>query len=116
MKLKTLSLIAVLSLAFISCNKEKNDSLNPGTMFEKAAIEIEFDYEKQAGPGSNQWAVWIEDEAGAIVKTLFVTSFTADGGYVPRPACTPIWVGKANPCRYARRNDQCHIGSYPIER
>ena len=43
------------------------------------SLEVSFNYQKQAGPGSNQYAVWIENEKGEVVKTLFVTSFTTKG-------------------------------------
>ena len=66
------------------------------------ALEVSFNYQKQAGPGSNQYAVWIENEKGEVVKTLFVTSYTTKGrvrgneqpmrGYVKRPKCVPTWV------------------------
>lgn len=65
-------------------------------------LEVSFNYLKQAGPGSNQYAVWIENEKGEVVKTLFVTSFTTKGrvrgneqpmrGYLKRPNCVPTWV------------------------
>ena len=76
-------------------------------------LEVSFDYQRQAGPGSNQYAVWIENEEGDVVKTLFVTSYTTKGrarggerlrvgeqssgmqpkrGYIVRPACVPTWV------------------------
>lgn len=68
-------------------------------------LEVSFDYKRQAGPGSNQYAVWIENEKGDVVKTLFVTSYTTKGrtrpgeqpmrGYVKRPACVPVWVKSA---------------------
>ncbi len=68
-------------------------------------LEVSFDYQRQAGPGSNQYAVWIENEKGDVVKTLFVTSYTTKGrtrpgeepmrGYVKRPNCVPTWVKKA---------------------
>ena len=67
-----------------------------------SALEVSFDYQRQAGPGSNQYAVWIENEKGNVVKTLFVTSYTTKGrarggeqpkrGYIVRPACVPTWV------------------------
>ena len=79
---------------------------------EKAAkansLEVSFNYQRQQGPGSNQYAVWIENDKGEVVKTLFVTSFTTKGrvrgneqpmrGYIKRPACVPTWVkaAKAN--------------------
>jgi hypothetical protein len=67
-----------------------------------SALEVSFNYQRQASPGSNQYAVWIENEKGEFVKTLFVTSYTAKGrsrgaepakrGYIVRPACVPVWV------------------------
>lgn len=66
------------------------------------SLEVSFNYQRQAGPGSNQYAIWIEDDKGEVVKTLFVTSFTTKGrvrgneqpmrGYIKRPACVPSWV------------------------
>ncbi|MBO4452160.1 MAG: DUF2271 domain-containing protein [Bacteroidaceae bacterium] len=91
--------IAVMLLAMpaFAQNKSKTQSL-----------EVSFNYQKQAGPGSNQYAVWIENEKGEVVKTLFVTAYTTKGrsrggqpaqrGYIVRPACVPTWVktAKAN--------------------
>ena len=69
-------------------------------------LEVSFNYQRQAGPGSNQYAVWIENEKGEFVKTLFVTSYTTKGrarggeqakrGYIVRPACVPTWVKASN--------------------
>ena len=77
------------------------------------ALEVSFDYQRQAGHGSNQYAVWIENEKGEVVKTLFVTSFTTKGrtrpgeepmrGYVKRPSCVPTWVTTA---KAAAQTDQ----------
>lgn len=65
-------------------------------------LEISFNYNKQSGPGSNQYAVWVENASGEVVKTLFVTEFTSKGrsrdgskparGYTFRPSCVPTWV------------------------
>jgi hypothetical protein len=75
---------------------EDGESAKPKT------VEISFDYVKQSGPGSNQYAVWIENDKKEVVKTLFVTSFTTKGrvregqpirrGYTYRPTCVPTWV------------------------
>jgi len=69
---------------------------------EPGSLELSFQYNKQSGPGSNQYAVWIENADGQVVKTLYVTQFTAKGrsrggskparGYTYRPSCTPTWV------------------------
>ena len=66
------------------------------------SLEVSFNYQKQAGAGSNQYAVWIENEKGEVVKTLFVTAYTTKGrarggqpaqrGYIIRPTCVPTWV------------------------
>ena len=65
-------------------------------------LELSFDYARQAGPGSNQFAVWIENADNEVVKTLYVTEFTAKGrsrdgskpqrGYTYRTSCVPTWV------------------------
>ncbi|MCL2495611.1 MAG: DUF2271 domain-containing protein [Oscillospiraceae bacterium] len=61
----------------------------PGT------LTISFDYEKQSGSASNQFAVWIAGMDGQLVKTLCATKFTAGGGYKNRPDSIATWVGKA---------------------
>ena len=65
-------------------------------------LEVSFDYQRQGGPGSNQYA-----------RTLFVTSYTTKGrtrpgeepmrGYVKRPNCVPTWVKAA---KAAEQTDQ----------
>ena len=86
---------ALLLIPAIAQNKQ-------GKAGKAKSLEVSFDYQKQAGPGSNQYAVWIENEKGDVVKTLFVTSYTTKGrarggepakrGYIVRPACVPTWV------------------------
>ncbi len=58
-------------------------------------VAITFDFTKQSGYASNQFAVWIEDASGKLVKTLFVTQFTANGGYEKRPDAIPVWVERS---------------------
>ena len=87
-----LSRLVVIAVAFLTASC----SSDPGS------LELSFQYNKQPGPGSNQYAVWIENADGQVVKTLYVTEFTAKGrsrdgskparGYTYRPSCTPTWV------------------------
>ncbi|ATW28777.1 hypothetical protein DCMF_20670 [Candidatus Formimonas warabiya] len=60
-------------------------------------VEISFPFARQAGVASNQFAVWIEDKEGTLVKTLFVTDFTAQGGYHSRKEALAAWVQRSNP-------------------
>jgi hypothetical protein len=39
--------------------------------------------------------VWIEDADGNLVKTLYATKFTANGGYKNRPDSILNWVAKS---------------------
>ena len=92
MKKYFLAIIAAMLLAMPAMAQTKKGK----------TLEVSFNYQKQAGPGSNQYAVWIENEKGDVVKTLFVTSYTTKGrarggepakrGYIVRPACVPTWV------------------------
>lgn len=103
---KTLFFVAALFLLLVSMTSPI-DTINIPNPFKPKAITLSFNYLRQDGPGSNQYAVWIENEKGEVVRTLFVTSFTTQGrmrdgealvrGYVKRPACVPTWVEHANP-------------------
>jgi rhodanese-related sulfurtransferase len=59
------------------------------------ALNITFDYARQSGSASNQFAVWIEDMDGKLVKTLYATRYTANGGYKVRPDSISLWVEKS---------------------
>ena len=59
-------------------------------------LEISFRFQR-GGIASSQYAIWIEDETGRLVRTLYATSFTAEGGYEYREDALPIWVSKAKP-------------------
>ena len=59
-------------------------------------IVVTFNYEKQSGSASNQFAVWVEDMAGNYINTLYATKWTADGGHTRRPDSLAMWVEKSN--------------------
>lgn len=60
-------------------------------------LKISIDFNRSSTPASNQYAVWIEDTDGNVVKTLFVTNFTSNGGYAVREDSIPTWVAQAKP-------------------
>jgi len=51
---------------------------------------------RQSGSASNQYAVWIENAEGKLIKTLYATRWTANGGYKTRPDSIPIWVERSS--------------------
>ena len=89
------------------------------------SLEISFNYNKQAGPGSNQYAVWIENAQGEVVKTLFVTEFTSKGrsrdgskparGYTYRPSCVPTWVTHVRADERTDEQMDAFTGATPAE-
>ena len=63
-----------------------------------SAVEVSFDFTRMSTHASNQIAIWIEDESGHIVKTVFVTDFTAGRrGYENREDALVHWVEAADP-------------------
>ena len=54
-------------------------------------IRINFDFTRKPGLASNQFAVWVENEQGVLVKNIFVTKFTAGKGREKRPESLPSW-------------------------
>jgi len=65
----------------------------PGVL--SGELVITFEYVKQSGSASNQHAVWIEDINGNVVRSLFASRWTAEGGYKARPDSIAIWVERA---------------------
>jgi hypothetical protein len=61
----------------------------------KAAAELSFTYTRLSGSASNQFAVWVEDEQGKFIKTLYATKYTAAGGWKRRETSIPVWVKKS---------------------
>lgn len=61
-------------------------------------IEIAFDYTRMSTHASNQIAVWVEDESGQLIKTIYVSDFTAARrGYENREDALNHWVMAADP-------------------
>jgi len=60
-------------------------------------LEITFSYNKQRMIASSQYAFWIEDMDGNYIDTIYVTQWTAKGGFSYRPHSIPLWVSVAEP-------------------
>ena len=90
---------ALLMFVCAGCAKElpspsapPEPTLAPNT---PGSLTITFDFERQSGVASNQYAVWIEDTDGNMVRTLYATNYTASGGYKKRPDSIALWVERA---------------------
>jgi len=59
-------------------------------------VEVSFDFTRQAGFATNQFAVWVENAQGKHIKTLYATRFTATGGWKKRELSLPLWVKQSN--------------------
>ena len=98
--MRTRLLCAILISAGISiqgCNAsyaKEGKSVKEDTTGERLDISFKF---RRGGIASSQYAIWIEDETGRLVRTLYATSFTAKGGYEYRKDAVPVWVSKAKP-------------------
>jgi len=63
-----------------------------------SSFQISLDFNRASTPASNQIAVWVEDEAGNLIRTISVTSFTGiRRGYEWRPMSLNHWLEKAAP-------------------
>lgn len=76
-------------------------------------IFISFKYEKQFRLASNQYAIWIENEKGELIKNIFVTKFTAVDGYSKRKEALPTWVKRSNVKNYSREKIDSISGATP---
>ena len=77
---------------------EQNGRQGSQSQAAKGMVTINFTLSRVSGPGSNQYAVWIEDEAGRYVTTLFVTDYmTRRQGWKVRQQSLMNWVRAVDP-------------------
>lgn len=88
-----IALLAVLLLVFVAACGQSAPVADQSALNGK--MTVSFDYLAQDGYASNQFAVWVENDSGAVVKTLYATHFAAKGGYEKRPDAIPLWVERS---------------------
>jgi len=76
-------------------------------------VEVSFAFNRQSGFSTNQFAIWIEDSKGNLVKTLYATKFTAGGGWSKRPQSIPLWVQKSNLSALSKKDVDALTGATP---
>jgi len=80
---------------------------------ETAEVTISFEYTRQSGPASNQHAVWIEDMDGNLVKSLFASRWTANGGFKTRPDSIALWAQAADLANMSSADVDAVAGATP---
>ena len=113
MKIRIILLAVISAIIAMPATAQRNSK-------KANAVELSFNYQKQSGAGSNQWAVWVENSEGKVVRTLTVTSFTSKGrggrrGYTFRPTCVPTWVKNAGAEQMSDEQIDAVTGATPKE-
>lgn len=75
-------------------------------------LEISFRFQR-GRIASSQYAIWIENEDGKLVRTVYATSFTVKGGYEYRKDALPVWVEKAHPQSMTSKQVDAMTGATP---
>ena len=64
----------------------------------KESVSVTFDTQHQNTLASNQYAIWVENADGNLIRTLYVSDFTGNRrGYERRKDALNHWVTKADP-------------------
>ncbi|MCC8107595.1 MAG: DUF2271 domain-containing protein [Planctomycetes bacterium] len=121
MNIKRLHIIAIavvavtgLSLVQISFSGSKSDQ---PIREDSDRVEITFDFNRKVGMASNQFAVWITDEDGKMVRTIFATDFTAkNNGWKKRKESLPEWVKAADVEKMHQEELAAISGATPVAR
>jgi hypothetical protein len=94
-------------------NEAKLSSTAPVPTNDAEKVEIALVYKKQTGAASNQFAIWVEDEKGNYIKTIYATNFTARKGFSTRKESLPNWVTKAKVADMPKETVDAFSGATP---
>lgn len=77
-------------------------------------LVVSFEYLKQSGYATNQFAVWVENADGETVRTIYVTAFVSSrGGWRIRPNAVPLWVKQSGIADMKREEVDAITGPTP---
>jgi len=86
----------VLLLALLVAGSVAPLRAQPAGAGASGRVTITYTLSRARKIASDQFAIWIEDETGRFVRTLYATGFVARrAGWKIRPAATPTWVATA---------------------
>ena len=102
---------SVLLISLTACGGDE-EVIDTRT-FDSGMVTVTFDYEKQSGYATNQFAVWVEDMEGNYINTLYATKWTAQGGYKNRPDSIALWVDKSDVASMQKSEVDAIAGATP---
>lgn len=108
-KITILSVLFLLALLVGCQTKHRDEQSQP-----VSTVEITFDFNRiEKDYANNQFAVWIEDLKGNLVKTIFVTQFTAKKGWKEREEALPVWTKKSDIASLKKKQVDAISGATP---
>ena len=116
--MKMMNILMALCLLFSRCTSPAQEtpeipSKNDDTTSSDAVLTVRLNFERSSTIASNQYAIWIENSVGEVVRTLYVSNFTANGGYQRREDCVPTWVAHAHPAQMSTDELDAISGATP---
>ena len=105
-------LSAVFYAQSCSASQVKAQKETKANTVEEEYVEISFNFLRE-GIASSQYAIWIEDKNGKLIRTIYATPFTVKGGYAYRKEAIPTWVSKAKPKEMSAAQIDAVTGATP---
>jgi len=90
--MRKFSYLTVVLTVVLLCACSGGGAIHEPASPESGSLTISFNFDRQSGWASNQFAVWIEDMNGNYINTLYATRWTANGGFATRPDSIHQWV------------------------
>lgn len=112
-RITTILLIFIMLIMLTACSRKGDGSVSAVAEQPSGSVAISMDYNQRNTYSTNQFAIWIEDLEGNFVKTVYVTSFTANGGYKKREDAIPIWVEKSHIAAASQKKIDTISGATP---
>lgn len=115
--MKTKIIFLMILLMMTGCGNPAvsgHSSISSVRDHQKKSVSITFDTTHMNTPASNQYAVWVEDSDGNLIRTIYVSDFTGNRrGYERRKDALKNWVAKADPQNISDAEMNAISGSTP---